>query len=264
LTENLNTPWRQIASTIYKKPNDSKIFGSVEIDVTDLELFIEKKRKDGVKITLTHFFMLATSRAIRNDIPELNSYSKRGNIYPFPSINCAVSVLQADGEMSSVIVKNSDKLTYNSSVEVLNKEIQNSRKGSESNTMQMKDTVAAIPYPFRNWIVATIKKLFLDWGISLPFIGLKPHTFGSFMLSNIGTLGLDIGFPALFPFANISFVMIMGGVQTKPWVVNNEVVPRRVITLGAALDHRVVDASHAGKLFKYLKFAVKNPEVFEG
>jgi pyruvate/2-oxoglutarate dehydrogenase complex dihydrolipoamide acyltransferase (E2) component len=262
LTENLNTAWRQIASTIYKKPNDSKIFGSVEIDVTDLELYIEKKRKEGIKITLTHFFMLATSRAISNDIPELNTYSKRGNIYAFPSVNCAVSVLKADGEMSSVIVKNADQLTFSESVDVLNKEIQKSRKGSASNTMQLKDTMAAIPYPFRNWIVGIIKKLFVDWGISLPFIDLQPHTFGSFMLSNIGTLGLDIGFPALFPFANISFVMIMGGVQTKPWVANNEVVPRRIITLGAALD-RVVDASHAGKLFKYLKFAVKNPEVLE-
>ena len=50
MTENLNTAWRQIASTIYKKPNDSKIFGSVEIDVTDLEIYIEKKRKEGLKI----------------------------------------------------------------------------------------------------------------------------------------------------------------------------------------------------------------------
>jgi pyruvate/2-oxoglutarate dehydrogenase complex dihydrolipoamide acyltransferase (E2) component len=206
---------------------------------------------------------LATSRAISNDIPELNTYSKRGNIYSFPSINVAVSVLKADGEMSSVIVKNADQLTFAQSVDVLNQEIQKSRKGSESGTMQLKDTMSAIPYPFRIWIVALIKKLFIDWGISLPFIDLKPQTFGSFMLSNIGTLGLDIGFPALFPFANISFVMIMGGVQTKAWVVDNQVVPRRVITLGAALDHRVVDASHAGKLFKYFKYAVKNPEVFE-
>ena len=259
----LNTPWRQIASAIYKKPNDSKIFGSVEIDVTDLEFFIEKKRKEGIKITLTHFFMLATSRAISHDIPELNTYTKRGNIYSFPTINVSVSVLKADGEMSSVIVKNADQLTFSESVEVLNKEIQKSRKGSESDTMQLKDTMSAIPYPFRNWIIGIIKKVFVDWGISLPFIDLKPQTFGSFMFSNIGTLGLDIGFPALFPFANISFVMIMGGVKNKPWVVNNEVVPRRIITLGAALDHRVVDASHAGKLFKYLKYAVQNPEVLE-
>ncbi|WP_255067803.1 2-oxo acid dehydrogenase subunit E2 [Lacihabitans sp. LS3-19] len=260
---NLNTSWRQTASTLYKKPSDSKILGSVEIDVTDLETYIAKRRKEGVKITLTHFFMLATSRAIKKDVPELNTFVKRGTIYTFPTINPAVSVLGANGEMTSIVVKESDKLTFETSVEALNEEIKKSRKGVESGTMQLKEVVAKIPWPIRNWLYKILKTVFVDWGISIPFLGLKPHTFGSFMLSNIGTLGLDIGFPALFPIANVSFVMIMGGVQLKPWVVNGEVVPRRVITLGAALDHRVVDASHAGKLFKYLKFAVKNPEVFE-
>ena len=65
------------------------------------------------------------------------------------------------------------------------------------------------------------------------------------------------------PTANVSFVMIMGGVRKKPWVVNDEIVPRKIITLGAALDHRVVDASHAGKLFKVLKYYVAHPEKLE-
>lgn len=42
---NLNTSWRKTASTIYKKPVDSKIFGSVEIDITDLEKYINEKEK---------------------------------------------------------------------------------------------------------------------------------------------------------------------------------------------------------------------------
>jgi pyruvate/2-oxoglutarate dehydrogenase complex dihydrolipoamide acyltransferase (E2) component len=260
---NLNTSWRQTASTIYKKPSDSKILGSVEIDISDLEKYISKRRKEGVKITLTHFFLLATSRAIKNDVPELNTFVKRGNIFNFPSINTSVSVLGANGEMTSILVKESDTLTFETSVNILNEEIKKSRKGVESGTMQLKELVAKIPWPFRNWLYKILKTIFVDWGISVPFLGLKPHTFGSFMLSNIGTLGLDIGFPALFPIANVSFVMIMGGVQLKPWVIDGEVVPRKIITLGAALDHRVVDASHAGKLFKYLKYAVKNPEVFE-
>jgi pyruvate/2-oxoglutarate dehydrogenase complex dihydrolipoamide acyltransferase (E2) component len=33
--------------------------------------------------------------------------------------------------------------------------------------------------------------------------------------------------------------------------------------LGAALDHRVIDASHGGKLFKQLKRFVNNPELLE-
>ena len=92
----LNTAWRKTASTIYQKPNDSKIFGSVEVDITDLEKYIQQRRKAGVKITLTHFFLLATARALRDEVPEFNTYVKRGTIVPFPSIDatvrCKVSV----------------------------------------------------------------------------------------------------------------------------------------------------------------------------
>ncbi len=42
----------------------------------------------------------------------------------------------------------------------------------------------------------------------------------------------------------------MGGVNKKPYVVNDIIVPRRIISLGAALNHRVVDAMHGGKLFR--------------
>ena len=69
---NLNNGWRRVAASVYRKPVDSKIFGSVEIDVTDLEAFISARRKQGVKITLTHFFTLAVARALKNDVPELN------------------------------------------------------------------------------------------------------------------------------------------------------------------------------------------------
>jgi len=47
---NLNNEWRRVAASVYRKPVDSKIFGSVEIDVTDLEAFISVKRKEGIKI----------------------------------------------------------------------------------------------------------------------------------------------------------------------------------------------------------------------
>ena len=43
-SKDLTTNWRKVASTIYRKPVDSKIFGEVEIDVTDLEKFISEQR----------------------------------------------------------------------------------------------------------------------------------------------------------------------------------------------------------------------------
>ncbi|MBK6976887.1 MAG: 2-oxo acid dehydrogenase subunit E2 [Cytophagaceae bacterium] len=263
MEKNLNNPWRKTASTIYKKPVDSKILGSVEIDVTDVEAYISQKRKEGLKITLTHFFLLATARAVKTEVPELNTYVKRGNIYSYPSLDATVSVLLPDGEMSSIKVHAVDTFNLRESVDLLSEAIKNTRKGSENKTMKMKHKLAEFPWPIRGWIYKTIKTILTDWGISLPFLGMTNNTFGSFIFSNIGTLGLDNGYPALMPTANVSFVMIMGGVRKKPWVVNDEIVPRKIITLGAALDHRVVDASHAGKLFKVLKYYVAHPEKLE-
>lgn len=259
----LNTAWRKTASTIYKKPIDSKIFGSVEIDITDLEQYINQKRKEGVKITLTHFFLLATARAIKEQIPELNTYVKRGNIYSFEQIDATVSVLLANGEMGSVKMQNVDKLTLQDAAVKMKEEINKSYKGDENTTMKMKERLAGIPWPFRGWVYHTIRYITTTLGISIPSLGLSANNFGSFILSNIGSIGLDVGYPALMPSANIAFVLIMGGVSKKPWVVNDQIVPRTIITLGAALDHRVIDASHGGKLFKYLKKAVNNPQMLE-
>jgi pyruvate/2-oxoglutarate dehydrogenase complex dihydrolipoamide acyltransferase (E2) component len=261
--ETLNTSWRKTAMTMYKKPVDSKIFGSAEIDITDLEKYISEKRKTGVKITITHFFLLATAQAIKEQVPEMNSFVQRGDIVRHKQLDATVSVLLQNGEMGSVKMQNVDQLTMQQAVSTLTEEIKKSYSGDENATMKMKEKLASIPWPFRGFVYQSIKFLTTTLGVSIPSLGLSANNFGSFILSNIGTIGLDVGFPALMPSANVAFVLILGGVSQKPWVVNGEIVPRSIMTLAAALDHRVIDASHGGKLFKYLKKMVKNPELLE-
>jgi pyruvate/2-oxoglutarate dehydrogenase complex dihydrolipoamide acyltransferase (E2) component len=261
--EELNSGWRKVASSIYRRPTDSKIFGSVEIDVTDLETYIAEKRKKGVKATLTHIFILAAARALKEEVPEMNTYMKRGNVVLREHIDVMVSVLLRDSKMGSVLIKDADKLTLEELIKIMNDEVTRSRRGSENKTMQMKDKLARIPWPFRGWILRFLKTITADLGLSFPSLGLSANSFGSFVVSNIGSLGLDMGYPALFPSSNVSFVLVLGGVNRKPAVVGDQIVPRTILSLGAALDHRVVDASHGGLLFRYLKKIVKNPHLLD-
>ncbi|MGC9345158.1 MAG: 2-oxo acid dehydrogenase subunit E2, partial [Bacteroidales bacterium] len=90
--------------------------------------------------------------------------------------------------------------------------------------------------------------------------GLTANNFGSFVMTNIGSIGLDTGYPALFPISNVAMVFVMGGISKKPVAHNDEILIRRVMTLSCALDHRVVDAIHGGRLFRYIKRKVKEPE----
>ena len=261
--QELNSGWRKVASSIYRRPTDSKIFGSVEIDVTELEEYISEKRKNGVKATLTHFFVLAAARALKEEVPEMNTYIKRGNVILRDHIDVMVSVLLRKSQMGSVLIKDADTLTLDGLINLMNAEIKSARQGSENKTMQMKDKMAGIPWPLRGWIFSLLKTITFDWGFSIPSLGLSANSFGSFVVSNIGNVGLDMGYPALFPSSNVSFVLILGGVNRKPAVVGDQILPRTILSLGAALDHRVVDASHGGLLFRYLKKIVKNPELLD-
>jgi len=259
----LNTGWRKVASSIYRRPTDSKIFGSVEIDITNLEEYIAEKRKNGVKATLTHVFILAAARALKEEVPELNTYIKRGNVILRDHIDVMVSVLLPGSLMGSVLIKDADTLTLEELIKVMGEEVKSARQGSENKTMKMKDKLAKIPWPVRGWIFRLLKTITFNWGLSIPSLGLSANSFGSFVVSNIGNVGLDMGYPALFPSSNVSFVLILGGVNRKPAVVGDQILPRTILSLGAALDHRVVDASHGGMLFRYLKKVVKNPHLLD-
>ncbi|GAB1452346.1 hypothetical protein MASR2M47_24020 [Draconibacterium sp.] len=260
---NYNSNWRKVASTIYKKPTDSKIYGMVELDVTELEKYVAQKRKEGIKTTLTYLITLIVGRGIRQDVPELNTYVNRGKILQRKQVDATVSVLLPGGQMGSVKVENADQLTTAEISEEVGKNIANSRKGKENDEMQSKSVLAKLPWPFRNWLFKIYKTITINWGISVPGIGLDSNSFGSYIVSNIGTVGLDTGYGSLLPSSNISFVFVLGAINKKAVVVNDEVVIRRVMWLSSTLDHRVVDGSHGGKLFRYIKQVAKNPEILD-
>ena len=262
-TNNYNSNWRKVASTIYKKPTDSKIYGIVELDVTELERYVAAKRKEGIKTTLTYLITIIIGRAIRQEVPELNTYVKRGKIMQRKQVDATVSVLLPGGQMGSVKVENADQITTSEISESIGNNIANSRKGNENDEMQSKSLLAKLPWPFRKWLFNIYKTITIHWGISVPGIGLDSNSFGSYIVSNIGTVGLDTGFASLLPSSNISFVFVLGTINKKPVVVNDEIVIRRVMLLSSTLDHRVVDGSHGGRLFRYIKQVAKNPELLD-
>lgn len=263
-SSSLNTDWRKVAAAIYKKPADAKIFGSADLDVTELEEFISKKRKEGLKITSTHIFTLILARGIKEEVPELNCFVRRGNIVERKQVDAMVSILLADGSMSSVKVENADQLNLAQCAEVLANAIRDSRAGDENRTMKMKGIVGRIPWPFRTWLFNLIKFITVKWGISIHAAGLSANNFGSFVMTNIGSVGLDTGYPAMFPISNVAFVFVLGKTVKKPVVINDQIVIRKIITISSAMDHRIVDAMHGGKLFRYIKKMVRTPELLEG
>ncbi|MER5651115.1 dihydrolipoamide acetyltransferase family protein [Streptosporangium sp. NPDC002524] len=69
---------------------------------------------------------------------------------------------------------------------------------------------------------------------------------GTITITNVGVFGVDAGTPILNP--GESAILAFGQVRDLPWVVDGQIVPRRVCTLALSFDHRVVDGE-LGSLF---------------
>jgi pyruvate dehydrogenase E2 component (dihydrolipoamide acetyltransferase) len=82
---------------------------------------------------------------------------------------------------------------------------------------------------------------------------------GTITITNIGVFGMDTGTPIL----NTDEVAIvaLGTIKQKPWVVDGEVRPRYVTTIGASFDHRVVDGDVASRFLADVAAIIEEPAL---
>ena len=82
---------------------------------------------------------------------------------------------------------------------------------------------------------------------------------GTITVTNIGVFGMDTGTPILNP-GEVG-ILALGTIKQKPWVVDGEVRPRFVTTLGASFDHRVVDGDVASRFLADVASVVEEPAL---
>ena len=82
---------------------------------------------------------------------------------------------------------------------------------------------------------------------------------GTITITNLGSFGMDTGTPILNP-GEVAIVAL-GTIRQKPWVVDGEVVPRYITTLGASFDHRVVDGDVASRFLADVASVVEEPAL---
>ncbi len=82
---------------------------------------------------------------------------------------------------------------------------------------------------------------------------------GTLTITNIGALGIDTGTPIINP-GEVAIVAF-GTIKQKPWVVDGEVVPRWVTTLGGSFDHRVVDGDLSARFMADVAAILEEPAL---
>lgn len=82
---------------------------------------------------------------------------------------------------------------------------------------------------------------------------------GTLTITNIGALGIDTGTPIINP-GEVAIVAF-GTIKQKPWVLDGEVMPRWITTLGGSFDHRVVDGDLSARFMADVASILEEPAL---
>jgi pyruvate dehydrogenase E2 component (dihydrolipoamide acetyltransferase) len=149
------------------------------------------------------------------DVPEMNCFIRRGAVVGRQRIDVTVPVAIGGGEgVAAVLVRDAHARTVTSIAEEIRAGAIDNRAGTESKVVQNKYLLNRIPWPFRRPVFRFLKWITVDMGVKIKSLGLSADSFGSFVVSDIGSFGLNTGMTSLMPAAKIPAVIVLGKIVT--------------------------------------------------
>ncbi|MGB3413529.1 MAG: dihydrolipoamide acetyltransferase family protein [Microbacteriaceae bacterium] len=82
---------------------------------------------------------------------------------------------------------------------------------------------------------------------------------GTITITNIGVFGMDFGTPILNP-GEVA-IIALGTIKQKPWVVDGQIMPRYITTVGGSFDHRVVDGDVVSRFVADVASVLEEPAL---
>jgi pyruvate dehydrogenase E2 component (dihydrolipoamide acetyltransferase) len=256
--------WRKIAAATWGPPSDPQIYGDLEIDAGAVDNFIAKaSQATGAKITVTHMVGKAIAHAL-GEHPDLNVRLYRGHFVRRESVDIFFIVSAAQGEeLSGVKVVGADKKSVVEIADELAGKAKRIRTGDDTEIGRTREMLAKTPRRLLGPAFKVSAWLTSDRDLDLKKYGLPRQAFGSAMVSSVGMFGIQHAYAPLSPYYRIPFLVLVGEVAARPAVVDGAVVPRRMFTISATLDHRYVDGFHAARLARSTRAYLADPTQFE-
>ena len=134
------------------------------------------------------------------------------------------------------------------------------KEGDDVNYKKVKSTMSFIPSLFVKPFISIYGFILYNLNLWSPLFGAPKDSFGSMMITNIGTLGMQTGLVPLVPFSRCPLILAFGSVYEKPVVSNGEVIVQKTVDCGWTLDHRIIDGVIGAKMALYFKELMENPE----
>lgn len=261
--------FRRIAIGTWKTAYDPSVYGALKLPADPvLDYIAAFRERTGRRLTLTHMLVRAVA-AVLEEMPDANAILRFNRIYLREDIGVFFQVAMEDQEtgeidLSGVTIHQAHEKSLHDILDETESRVKQVRAHEDKDLEQTRSTFKKIPYFLLNRVVNAIGWLTYTLNLDLRWAGIPRDPFGSVMITNIGSLGLEEAYVPLVPYSRVPLLLAVGAIKEEPVVVDGAVTVGRTVSLFATFDHRILDGSHAAHMSKVIRRWFSDPEQYFG
>ncbi len=265
--------WRKIAMATWRPRKDPMIWATTDVEAARLLEYIDQVRHvTGQHVTPAHLVGRAAGKVLEA-LPGLNGRIAFGSFLPSPTIDCFFVVsLRTDPvigaeavstDLSGAVVRRvNEKPPWIIAKELADRAAR-IRHDEDPQFKRAKTLVKGLPPIVLRPVLEALGFVTETLQLPMPFMGMDARPYGSILVSNIGTYGLDSVAAPVPTFCHVPFTIVAGAVTDKVLARDGQTVIRPVLPLTIGLDHRFLDGYQAATMARVFREYLGNPGAFD-
>jgi len=257
LGKSLNvSSWRKSAGATWRVSKDSQVYCLQTINVDHALEFLKE-----TDFSMTHLVAQACSKMIQEN-PQINTIYRFGKFYPRleTSIFFQVASDKEGKDLSGHVVKNIDQLSLAEIRDDLKAASKRIKSGDDFHYKKVKKQMNLLPDFMVKFAIDFYGFLMYSLNLWSPILGAPKDAFGSMMITNIGSLGMQRAYVPLVGYSHCPLILAMGKVYQRVGVHNGGPKVENVMDCCWTLDHRILDGVVGSKMAKSFESYFKNSE----
>lgn len=258
-------PILRMTSYIMPYRYDAQVFSKANIKCENIDEFIRQEKERGNNFTYMHVVIAGLVRMYANR-PKMNRFIKNRKIYARNGITicfAAKKTLKEDAPETTLKIEFTGKESIYEIKDKIDKVMLENLKVEDSNeTDKLAGRLLSLP----NWLLkfAMCVLRFMDNHGMLPkkLINASPfHT--TLFLTNMKSLSTDYVYHHIYDFGTTGQFISMGKEHYETVVEDGEIVKRKIMKLGMAIDERLCDGFYYSKGIKFGTKFIENPNLLK-
>ncbi len=258
------TSFRKIAIGTWRTAYDPSVYGTMELRMDEAIRYIhEFREKTGKKLTVSHMMAKAAAMVLE-ECPDANAILRWNRVYLRKRIGIFFQVVMTDEgshkvDLSGATLYDVEQKSLVEIYDEFNGKVEAVRARKDPALEKTRKSFLGIPYFALNFVLRMISFLSYTLNLDLSGLGIPRDPFGSIMITNIGSLGLDTAYVPLVPYSRVPILIATGAVKDVPVVEHGQIAPGKIMRVNATFDHRFIDGFHASVMSRILRQWIEHP-----